>query len=66
MFNASKTIARLLHSISGQSYENWRLILIDDVSSENDLISQDLIINQFKQLHMMGDKIEIIWNKFTK
>lgn len=32
MFNASDTLPRLLHSLYGQSYDNWRLILIDDVS----------------------------------
>lgn len=32
MFNASDTLPRLLHSLYGQSYDNWQLILIDDVS----------------------------------
>ena len=32
MFNASKTLGRMLHSVLGQSYANWRIIIIDDVS----------------------------------
>jgi hypothetical protein len=33
MYNASATLPRMLHSICGQSYENWKIILVDDVSS---------------------------------
>lgn len=32
MRNASKTLPRMLHSIVGQSYQNWKLVLIDDCS----------------------------------
>lgn len=33
MFDASATFARMLHSVYGQSHENWRLIVVDDMSA---------------------------------
>lgn len=33
-FNASATFARMLHSVFGQSHENWRLIVVDDLSEQ--------------------------------
>lgn len=32
MFDAAATFTRMLHSVYGQSYDNWKLIVIDDVS----------------------------------
>ncbi len=32
MFNAAATFPRMLHSVYGQSYDNWKLVVIDDVS----------------------------------
>lgn len=32
-FNAAATFTRMLHSVYGQSYDNWRLIVIDDMSA---------------------------------
>ena len=64
MFNASKTLSRMLHSVCGQSYENWKLILIDDVSNDNEKNECRKIINQFKNLY--EDKILDIWNYYKK
>jgi glycosyltransferase involved in cell wall biosynthesis len=47
MFNASKTLSKMLHSIFGQSYENWRVILTDDVSNNDDLQQSMEIIQSF-------------------
>jgi len=68
MFNASKTLPRLLHSIAGQSYENWRLILIDDVSSEEHARESENICTHFKSI--LGgaymNKINVVWNTEKK
>lgn len=34
-FNASETIQRMLWSIAGQTYQNWNVIVIDDMSTDN-------------------------------
>lgn len=35
MYNASLTLPRMMFSLLGQSYENWRVILIDDCSEQD-------------------------------
>ena len=64
MFNASETLPRMLHSICGQSYQNWKLILIDDVSSEKHVNSSMKICNDFKKIldGKYEDKIVNVWN----
>lgn len=64
MFNASETLPRMLHSICGQSYENWKLILIDDVSSEEHVKSSMKICNDFKRIldGKYEDRIVNVWN----
>jgi glycosyltransferase involved in cell wall biosynthesis len=54
----------MLHSICGQSYQNWKLILIDDVSSENHVKSSMRICNDFKRIldGKYEDKIVNVWN----
>lgn len=64
MFNASKTLSQCLASIVAQSYKNWRIILIDDVSSDEEVIDEIDIINTWKGILPLGDeRIETIWNK---
>ena len=50
MFNASKTLARLLHSMCAQSYGNWKLFLIDDISSQEELQKCTKIFDKFADL----------------
>lgn len=54
-YNAGKTLELAIKSILEQSYKNWKLILIDDGSTDNTL----KIINSYKHLK----KIKIIKNK---
>ena len=35
MYNAEKTIVATLQSVINQSYHNWRIIVIDDGSTDN-------------------------------
>lgn len=60
MHNASKTLARMLHSVCAQSYENWKIVLIDDVSEENERFKEYSIIESFDKLHL--GKIFTVWN----
>lgn len=58
----------LLHSICGQSNENWQLILIDDVSSDYHVRQSKSIISDFKSINCgrYADKIIDIWNTEKK
>ncbi len=47
MFNASTTLKQLLFSLYGQSYENWMLVLIDDVSSPDEVKKEKSILESF-------------------
>jgi glycosyltransferase involved in cell wall biosynthesis len=66
MFNMSASLARMLHSIVGQSYSNWKIILIDDLSSDKEKSEQEKIIKNFKTLindsNDANEKISVIWN----
>lgn len=68
MYNAATTLPTLLHSICGQSYDNWKLILIDDVSEEKEKKQAEQTILQFQSI--MGgaysEKIIDIWNEDKK
>ncbi|NBP03502.1 MAG: glycosyltransferase [Proteobacteria bacterium] len=68
MYNASKTLSRMLHSICGQSHENWKLILIDDVSSPSHLEESKKICNEFKSIlnSEYSKKIINVWNTEKK
>jgi glycosyltransferase involved in cell wall biosynthesis len=71
IFNASTTLARMLHSIVGQSYENWKIILIDDVSSEEEQAKCKKILYQFHELfqvtgHAQEKLDKVIWNSQSR
>lgn len=63
MYKASETLPRLIHSLLGQSYEDWRLILIDDtIDDENERrTEQRIVFDDF--FHTGGvEHIESVWN----
>lgn len=64
MFNASETLERMLHSLYGQSYDNWRLILIDDVSDVGEARRCEEILYNFEQ--MSSNKVRTVWNDTKK
>ncbi len=76
MWNASKTLPQMLHSIVGQSYDNWRIVLIDDVSDEAERLLCEKTINLFKVLisdqHLQNktsvprEKFTVTWNDEKK
>lgn len=64
MYNASETLERMLHSLYGQSYDNWKLILIDDVSSYVEQSWCSKILDKFHEFD--NKKISVIWNAEKK
>lgn len=60
MYNASETLRRMLHSIYGQSYENWHIYLVDDVSSIDHVDKCKEIIKSFEAIQ--PGKITSVWN----
>jgi len=64
MYNASDTLPMMLHSLCGQSYNHWKLILIDDVSSQEHREKSEKICNEFKLLlnKKYSDNIINVWN----
>jgi glycosyltransferase involved in cell wall biosynthesis len=58
----------MLHSICGQSYQNWRLLLIDDVSDSHHKNVSSSIIDEFRKIcgGEYEDKIEVVWNSEKK
>ena len=61
MFNASETLSRMLHSIFGQSYDDWKLILVDDVSDVSHTEMCRDILQKFESI--APGKVETIWNE---
>ncbi len=63
MFNAEKTIREFLCSIFGQSYRNWRLVLIDDCSDKEQQYSCSVIIQLFQNIdHELAKNVSVHWN----
>lgn len=69
MYNMSESVGQMLASIVGQSYKNWRVILIDDVSSEDQVKKQKQIIQNWKNIicdygprEPENPIIRVIWN----
>ena len=59
-FNEEKGIIKTLKSIYAQSYEDWRVIIRNDMSTDNTID----IIKEFKVNHkVISDKITLINNK---
>lgn len=56
MYNASKTLPQMLHSIFGQSYTNWSIVLTDDVSDTDDLVETMTVIESFYDLLGRNDQ----------
>ena len=56
-FNAAETLPRMLHSLFGQSYPYWHLILIDDVSDADQLTLESNIIRDFTYLGHNNDYV---------
>lgn len=64
MFNASETLPNMLYSIYGQSYDNWHIILIDDVSNPIHVANAKDWLDRFDKLNY--GRVTAIWNTEKK
>ena len=55
-FNCSKEIEQTLWSVFGQTYTNWHMTIIDDVSNDD----TGIVVREFAKLHGFSDKISVI------
>lgn len=66
MYNASRYLGQMLASVVGQSYSNWKVILIDDMSSSDEQVESNRIIFGYQDLlgRMNKDpsQISVVWN----
>ncbi len=66
MYNASEYVGRMLSSIISQSYDDWKVILIDDVSFPEERVKSETIVHSYRTLlRSLGSdpsKIEVHWN----
>lgn len=60
MYNASETLPRMLHSVFGQSHDNWHIVLIDDVSEYVQRASAMEWVERFHTLN--PGRITPVWN----
>lgn len=62
-YNVGNNIQQMLYSICGQSYKNWRLIIIDDVSDEKHINkTQEVLLRLSKFDSDSANKISFIKN----
>lgn len=69
MYNASAYVGQMLASIVSQSYGNWRVILIDDVSDQHEVMKEKEIIETWQRLADPGQpdrRIQAHWNDEKK
>lgn len=70
MFNASETLSQMIMSIVSQTYDNWTLTLIDDVSDDVHQKKCEQIIAAYRMcLQNLGqdpNKIQVTWNHLMR
>lgn len=64
MFNASETLPNMLYSIYGQSYDNWHIVLIDDVSDPIHVANAKDWLERFDGLN--HGRVTAVWNTDKK
>ena len=57
-YNSSIYIEKTLNSIIGQSFKNWKLLIVDDNSNDE---AKNII-----KRYVLNNKIKIIWLKRNK
>ena len=59
-FNAAEDISKTIHSMMSQSYDNWRAVLIDDMSTDN---GPELVRRICESSLVHKDKFTLVSNK---
>ena len=62
MYNVRQYLIKFMYSLAAQSYENWHLVLIDDVSTDNSAREARLYGDRI----LGGDRITVIENSEKK
>jgi glycosyltransferase involved in cell wall biosynthesis len=70
-FNAAETLPRMLYSLAGQSYDAWRVVLIDDVSNDHHRSATIDCVKRFNDLMLSthadtSERIKLILNDEKK
>ena len=55
VYNASETLEQMILSIVGQSYKNWKLVMVDDVSSPDETVAHQATVQKYRWL--IGDQV---------
>lgn len=58
-FNCEKEIEQTLFSVAGQTYKNWEMIVIDDLSEDNTALT----VNSFAKKLGLEEKIKVVTRK---
>lgn len=53
MYNAEKFIVKTIESVLSQTYENWEMLIMNDVSTDNSLA----VVNEFAK---KDDRIKVV------
>ena len=53
MYNAEKFIGKTIESVLSQTYENWEMLIMNDVSTDNSLA----VVNEFAK---KDDRIKVV------
>lgn len=61
-YNAANTVAQTLLSLLAQSYNNWKIIIIDDMSTDGTVDAIKILKHQFN----LGERLELIVNTEKK
>lgn len=60
MYNASTTLEQMLLSVVAQSYKNWKIILVDDMSNADELNKCKSIIEKINSYFEYNDSSKIL------
>ena len=54
MYNAEKFIGKTIESVLSQTYENWEMLIINDVSTDNSLVVVSEFVKKDKRIKIVN------------
>jgi len=58
-YNCKDKIERTLYSVAGQTYKNWKMIVVDDLSTDG----TGSLVENFAKRNDLSDKISVVYRK---
>ena len=55
-FNCESNIKQTINTVVAQSYDNWRMIVIDDVSTDQ----TSEVVKDISKRYNLGDKLSVV------